>query len=217
MCQSSRSASVDSTRALSSRTATCRSPPSSMTRERDCVLWSQRAAIKTPRSPLVTSTDGLEARRHLGGQHARSLTFIRLFSPPEPGAFGRGPSDRAYASPPSSRYGSRSSPGPPRSDSPLWRSGRRSSASALTLPLAARAESPPCSRAGLRDRLSTPRCDRFPIAVWLLGGPRPFGRASGWTRPSRRDGPQGSPRVPTAPVSDSPSTSTYTSACGHAA
>lgn len=42
-------------------------------------LGVQRAAIRTPRSPLVNSPDGLEARRHLGGQHGRSRTLIRCF------------------------------------------------------------------------------------------------------------------------------------------
>jgi hypothetical protein len=76
MCQSS---SFDNTRTLSSRTAVCRSPPSSMMRARDWVLSSQRVPIRMSRSSLVTASDGLEGRCHLGGQHVRSRTFIRVF------------------------------------------------------------------------------------------------------------------------------------------
>jgi hypothetical protein len=59
--------------------------PSSMMRARDWVLWSQRVPIRMPRSSLVTASDGLEGRCHLGGQHLRSCTFIRVF-PPVPGS-----------------------------------------------------------------------------------------------------------------------------------
>lgn len=59
------------------------------------------------------------------------------------------------------------------------------------------------------------------FASWPLscrrsqGRPRSCDRAAGWTR--RRNRFHGSPRKPKASVSDSPSTSTYTSACGHSA
>jgi hypothetical protein len=58
VCQSSRRESFDNTPTLSSRTA---------------------VPIRMPRSSLVTASDGLESRCHLGGQHMRSCTFIRVF------------------------------------------------------------------------------------------------------------------------------------------
>jgi hypothetical protein len=50
-----------------------------MTTARDGVLWSQRVALRMPRSSLMTAPDAFEARRHIGCPTCQIRTFIHLF------------------------------------------------------------------------------------------------------------------------------------------
>ncbi len=175
------------------------------------------AAIRMPRSPPVTPSDGREVRRHLGGQHARSLTVIRLFpfrisapcrrtrtvrasTPPRPHPDTDPAQVRGHHRPTHCSGGRVDDPAPRPSHS---RSSRE------RIPRQGSGSDSGASRQ-LRSGIASPS----PHGSWARRAPsaaRPVGPG-----PSP-GGSQDSPRVPTAPVSDSPSTSMYTSACGHTA